>query len=112
MTARGIAALMRPVWAASWHPLSKQLSIAITGHVAASRSSIDISSAFCVSHSMISHFLFASYECIAAQLMCEATQYVIDFLRTYPAFAVLLRSHMLSQIYDYIYSHLFLLKLV
>lgn len=57
MTVRGIDALMRPVWAASWHHLSKQLSIATTGHAAVSRSSIDTSSMFCFSHSRVSHFL-------------------------------------------------------
>lgn len=54
--ARAIDVLMRPVWAASWHHLSKQLSIAITGHDAVSRSSIDIFSTFC----FISLFLFFS----------------------------------------------------
>lgn len=83
MMARGIAALMRPVWAASWLPLSKQLSIAITGHVAVNRSSIDISSTFSVSHSIASYFLLSPYDCFAAKLMCEAAQYAIDFLRTF-----------------------------
>lgn len=61
MTARGIVVLMRPVWAASWHHWSKQLSIAITGHVAASRSSIDTSSMLCLSEPMTSYSLLAPY---------------------------------------------------
>lgn len=56
-TARGTAVQMRPVWAASWHHLSKQLSTAITGHVAASRSSIDTSSTFSLFHSITCHVL-------------------------------------------------------
>lgn len=102
MTAREIVVLMRPVWAASWRRLSKQLFTAITGHVAASRSSIDTSSTLCFSQSRISHFLLATYWFNAAQFMCEAAQYVIDFL-------FLELSHLACSSHSWLYySHLFL----
>lgn len=91
--ARGIDALMRRVWAASWHHLSKQLSIAITGHVAASRSSIDTFSML-----SFSHFLFMLHNfCVISSNM----KLIFFFLRTLlSSFLHMTYSHLFSSSYD------------
>lgn len=103
MTARAIDVLMRPVWAASWHHLSKQLSIAITGRAAVSRSLIDIFSTFY----FISLFLIFSCS-IPLQLLFSFT-----FRFTFGSWQIWLLSkatykwNIMSHLQHY-YSHLLL----